>query len=60
MCGEVHSDIWANNFDPTSRCIVKDGIATRYLGMPESIMDEITVSDFELVDSKIVKRESPD
>jgi ubiquinone/menaquinone biosynthesis C-methylase UbiE len=40
-------------FDWTTRCSIVNGIATRYWGMPESILEEIRTAGFEVVNWKI-------
>ena len=57
MCGEVTSDALRSVFDPASRCVLDaDGVATRYIGLPEDILSEIEASGFQVLASKVRPR----
>ena len=48
-------------FDPTSRCTInREGIATRYIGAAEDILEELTAAGFAIAHSEIVPRQGPD
>lgn len=62
MCGEVN-DVSALKltFDPVSRCTVNtQGMATRYIGQAESLLQEIQAAGFHIVDWEIRPRDLPD
>ena len=62
MCGDVmdESSIKAT-FDPVSRCLIsREGIATRYIGSAENILDELTAAGFAIAHSEIIPRQGPD
>ncbi len=55
MCGDLrdgHLNINAalmDTFDPATRCLMTDdGVATRYIGLPETIVDEIADAGFDI------------
>jgi len=48
MCGEIPEDL-KKDFDPESRCLIQNEIATRYIGLPEDILDEIRYADFHIL-----------
>ncbi len=55
MCNEVpKSTYWLDNFDPRSRQIIHDGIATRYIGDSNDILQEIMQVGFRVLDVEIV------
>ncbi len=57
MCGEVTSDALRSVLDPESRCVLDpNGVATRYIGLPEDILSEIEASGFQLLASKVRPR----
>ena len=41
LCGNPAEDEMLQDFDPDSRCIVRDGVAGRYFGLPEDIVQEM-------------------
>jgi hypothetical protein len=55
MCGDIRNpeDIRIvcaeDGFDPTTRCVVKCGIARRYIGLAEDIVDEIRQAGFHVL-----------
>ncbi len=49
MCGQAIAKDLQENFDVKSRCLILGGIATRYIGLPEDILDEIRAAGFEIV-----------
>jgi ubiquinone/menaquinone biosynthesis C-methylase UbiE len=53
MCGET----MAAQCDPISRCVFVGDVATRYIGLPESILDEIRAAGFEIISSNVVNDE---
>jgi ubiquinone/menaquinone biosynthesis C-methylase UbiE len=62
MCGEVMEESPMKAFfDPTSRCTInREGIATRYIGAAEDILEELIAAGFEIAHSEIVPRQGPD
>lgn len=55
MCGDPHEEEVKRWFDPVSRCIVCDGLAGRYLGLPEDILKEISSSGFAIKSSEVTE-----
>jgi ubiquinone/menaquinone biosynthesis C-methylase UbiE len=53
MCGEVTNKEFRKHFDPQTRCILQGEIATRYIGLPEDILDEISDADFRILESEV-------
>lgn len=49
MCGDPACDATRTGFDPETRCTVRDGIATRYLGLPAAITAEVVGAGFEIL-----------
>ena len=47
MCGHPHPP-HDHNFDPDSRCVVSHGVALRYFGTAESILEEVTQAGFHI------------
>ena len=61
MCGEVTGSEWRKRFDPRSRCMLgEDGVATRYLGLPEDILEEIRSARLQVLDWRIKARKDED
>lgn len=54
MCGNPVSKALCRIFDPQSRCLVSGDIAERYLGLPESIAEELQAAGFELAEERLV------
>lgn len=51
MCGEVTSGTLRAKLDPESRCVVdQDGVATRYIGLPKDILDEVRTAGFRVLE----------
>lgn len=44
-------------FDPITRCKIEDGIPTRYMGLPESIVDEVKNAGFNILDYQVFRYE---
>lgn len=40
-------------FDPITRCKIENGIPTRYMGLPESIVDEVKNAGFNILDYQV-------
>lgn len=40
-------------FDPVTRCKIENGVATRYWGLPESIVKEVKDSGFTIIDYQV-------
>ncbi len=45
-CGEPKNADYP--FDSVTRCKIEDGIATRYWGLPESLIQEVETAGFEI------------
>jgi SAM-dependent methyltransferase len=56
MCGEVTSPALAACFDTASRCQVVDGIARRYIGDAEAILDELRAAGYAVMRSTVLPR----
>ncbi len=56
MCGEIRDPEVQKLFDPVSRCMIRDGVAGRYIGLPEDIVKEFKSAGFKLISCEI----SPD
>ncbi len=56
MCGEVTSDELKKDFEPKSRCHIHKGIASRYIGLAEDIIDEIRNAGFNILHWEIELR----
>jgi len=48
MCGDPDEPEMAKSFDPKTRCMVVAGLARRYFGRPEDILEEIKSSGFKI------------
>jgi hypothetical protein len=55
MCNEVPDvpSVQAQ-FDPATRCLTRDGIATRYIGQSNDILQEVMHAGFTLVDVRLM------
>jgi SAM-dependent methyltransferase len=60
MCGPVTIPPLLAQFDPTTRCQVVDGVAYRYIGEPEDILDELRDAGLEVLRSTISPRKDDD
>jgi 2-polyprenyl-3-methyl-5-hydroxy-6-metoxy-1,4-benzoquinol methylase len=49
MCGEITTKRLSEGFDPKTRCQLHDGIAYRYIGVAEDIVNEIRIAGFSLL-----------
>lgn len=58
MCGEIRDPEIRTYFDPTTRCLVKYGIVSRYIGVVEDIVDEIRHAGFHLLHWEVRSREA--
>jgi hypothetical protein len=56
MCGEIRDPEVLKLFDPESRCMIRDGVAGRYIGLPEDIVEEFKSAGFNLISYEV----SPD
>lgn len=55
MCNDVpNTPHFRDHFDPSSRCTIHAGIATRYIGDSNHILQELMVAGFRLVDVTLV------
>jgi SAM-dependent methyltransferase len=61
MCGPVKEGT-LEGYDPGSRCVVINGIASRYLGLPDDILGEITGAGFRILEHRVTQEddEHPD
>jgi ubiquinone/menaquinone biosynthesis C-methylase UbiE len=55
MCGDPRTPDIRKDFDPDTRCLVSNGVAYRYLGRPEDIMNELVEQDFKVLRQKVRK-----
>jgi len=60
MCGEVTNPEFRNHFDPQTRCVLQGEIATRYIGLPEDILDEISDAGFRILESEVRPKKDHD
>lgn len=60
MCGEVTMPALRAYFDPVSRCQVVNGVAYRFIGAPEALLEELRAAGFDLHSSRIEPRTSDD
>ena len=44
MCGDL-----PEGFDPETRCQIVSGVACRYIGLPEDILDEVRAADLDIL-----------
>jgi SAM-dependent methyltransferase len=49
MCGDPTNDAIREQFDPATRCLMRGDLATRYLGLPEAIIDEVLAAGFRII-----------
>ncbi|MBM0743823.1 class I SAM-dependent methyltransferase [Phormidium sp. CLA17] len=57
MCNEVPATpYWNNYFDVQTRCTIHDGLATRYVGDSNDILQEIIQSSFRVLDVEVLPR----
>jgi len=57
MCGEVTSTALRAQLDLASRCILdQNGVATRYIGLPDDILTEVRTAGFQVLGWKIRPR----
>ena len=47
-------------FDPATRCKIEDGVATRYWGFPDTLSQELTIANFEILRSVVYDTYSQD
>ena len=52
LCGEPEPEL-DRYFDRESRCLVRNGIVARYLGLPETICEEVESAGFHVLDWRI-------
>ena len=60
MCGEVTIPALQACFDPVTRCQIVDGVAYRYIGTADAILEELGAAGFEIVASALHERASDD
>ncbi|MBN2789198.1 MAG: methyltransferase domain-containing protein, partial [Candidatus Delongbacteria bacterium] len=56
MCGEPKEPSVLEIFDLKTRCMIRDGIAGRYIGLAENIIEEFKKAGFDLISTEV----SPD
>lgn len=56
MCGEITIPELRACFDPVTRCQVVDGVAYRFIGNADELLDELRAAGFEIVASTICRR----
>jgi len=57
MCGVITSEKGKSQFDESSRCSISNGVATRYFGMPDSILEEVHRAGFRIKHHTIIERD---
>ncbi len=61
MCGDVTFSHPNSTFDPILKCLINPGgVANRYIGLKEDLLQEIENSPFTLIKWQIVERIEPD
>ena len=58
MCGEITHPPLRATFDPVSRCQIAFGIARRFIGDANELLEELRAAGFEIVRWEIRERES--
>ena len=58
MCGNPSCEEYLRQFDAESRSLIHQGKACRYLGLPESIEQEVKEAGFTIVTRRILPRRS--
>lgn len=59
MCGDIdNSNISVSSrlresYDASTRCLINDGVHTRYIGMPDDIVQEVRTAGFQVLTSRI-------
>lgn len=53
MCGDPKDPAVQKDFDPKSRNLIKNGVAGRYFGKKEDILDEVIEANFEILEYKV-------
>lgn len=53
MCGDPVNPALLKDFDAQSRCMVHNGVAARFLGLPGQIAQEVTSAGFEIVKRRL-------
>lgn len=46
-------EVGLEGYDPTTRCIISNNVAIRYIGLPESITKEVAAAGFHVVDVQV-------
>jgi len=59
MCGELGS-LSVPYFDAASRCVIRDGVAQRYIGDPEMILEEVRTAGLCVSWSRLTPLRTPD
>ncbi len=54
MCGDPVGPALQRDFDRRSRCIVRDGITTRYLGRADDILDELERAGLAILKHRVI------
>lgn len=55
MCNEVPmTSYWSDHFDSQTCCTVHDGLATRYIGDSNNILQEIICAEFRVLDVEVL------
>ncbi|MBU4486626.1 MAG: class I SAM-dependent methyltransferase [Candidatus Delongbacteria bacterium] len=60
MCGEIGDAEVLKVFDPVSKCMIRNGIAGRYIGRAEDILEEFKEAGFKILHSEVVSDEFQD
>jgi 2-polyprenyl-3-methyl-5-hydroxy-6-metoxy-1,4-benzoquinol methylase len=61
MCNEIPmTAYWSDHFDSETRCTIHDGLATRYVGNSNDILQEIIHAEFRILDVEILLPKNQD
>ena len=60
MCGEITDARIREYFDRESRCVVVEGVAQRYIGLAEDILDEVGDAGFDVLSWEVRPRKDDD
>jgi len=60
MCGEMRDPEAIKLFDPVSKCMIRNGIAGRYIGLAEDILIEFKEAGFKILFSEVISDELQD
>ena len=56
MCGTPSCEEYLKEFDQNSRCIIRDGMAVRFLGQPDGLENEVLNAGFIIINQQVIPR----